>query len=122
MILALRQKFLPPAPEPVEETPFDYNEEAAADVELQKVAESVKTEPAAPILPFWQDFVSWLDYRLLAGLSLGVGLAILSVALNGFTDDLLFNIPSSMFLWMLAALAAAVAAVNAGNEEISEEE
>jgi putative inorganic carbon (HCO3(-)) transporter len=59
---------------------------------------------------------------LLAGLSLGVGLAILSVALNGFTDDLLFNIPSSMFLWMLAALAAAVAAVNAGNEEISEEE
>ena len=122
MIMALRQKFLPPAPEPVEETPFDYNEEAAADVELQKVAESVKTEPAAPIIPFWQDFVSWLDYRLLAGLSLGVGLAILSVALNGFTDDLLFNIPSSMFLWMLAALAAAVAAVNAGNEEISEEE
>ena len=42
------------------------------------------------------------------GLALGIGLAMLSVALNGITDHLLFNIPSSMLLWMLAAMAAAV--------------
>lgn len=122
MIMALRQKFLPPVPEPVEATPFDYNEEAVADVELQKVADSVKMETDEPKRPFWQDFADWMDYRLLGGLSLGLGLAILSVALNGFTDDLLFNIPSSMFLWMLAALAASAAAVNeTATEEKGEE-
>ena len=46
--------------------------------------------------------------ELLAGLMLGIGLAILSIALNGLTDDVLFNIPSSMLLWLLCALAAAV--------------
>ena len=50
----------------------------------------------------WHD---WKEHDILAGLSLGIGLAVLSVALNGLTDDLLFNIPSSMLLWMLAALA-----------------
>ncbi len=44
---------------------------------------------------------------LLQGLMLGIGLAIFSVALNGLTDDVLFNIPSSMLLWLLCALAAA---------------
>jgi putative inorganic carbon (HCO3(-)) transporter len=39
-------------------------------------------------------------------LSHGIGLAFAVVALNGLFDDLLFNIPTSMFLWMLAALAA----------------
>ena len=123
MIMALRQKFLPPEPAPVEATPFDYNEEAVADVELQKVADSVKPEIDEPKRPFWQDCADWMDYRLLGGLSLGLGLAILSVALNGFTDDLLFNIPSSMFLWMLAAMAASVAAVHeTATEEKGEEE
>lgn len=123
MIMALRQKFLPPEPAPVEATPFDYNEEAVADVELQKVADSVKSEIDEPKRPFWQDCADWMDYRLLGGLSLGLGLAILSVALNGFTDDLLFNIPSSMFLWMLAAMAASVAAVHeTATEEKGEEE
>lgn len=122
MIMALRQKFLPPEPAPVEATPFDYNEEAVADVELQKVADSVKSEIDEPKRPFWQDCADWMDYRLLGGLSLGLGLAILSVALNGFTDDLLFNIPSSMFLWMLAAMAASVAAVHeTATEEKGEE-
>ena len=50
----------------------------------------------------WHD---WKEHDILDGLSLGIGLAVLSVALNGLTDDLLFNIPSSMLLWMLAALA-----------------
>lgn len=53
----------------------------------------------------WHD---WKEHDILAGLSLGIGLAVLSVALNGLTDDLLFNIPSSMLLWMLAALAGAL--------------
>ena len=52
--------------------------------------------------------MSWDSRRLAAGLSLGIGLALVTVALNGLTDDLLFNIPSSMLLWMLAALAAAL--------------
>jgi putative inorganic carbon (HCO3(-)) transporter len=42
------------------------------------------------------------------GLMLGIGLAIASIALNGLTDDVLFNIPSSLLLWLLGALAAAV--------------
>lgn len=48
------------------------------------------------------------EQRLLRGLSLGLGLAVLSVALNGLTDDLLFNIPSSMVLWMMAAFIGAL--------------
>ena len=49
------------------------------------------------------------------GLMLGISLAFCSVALNGLTDDVLFNIPSSMLLWLLAALAAVTEF--AGNEE-----
>ena len=49
------------------------------------------------------------------GLMLGVSLAFFSIALNGLTDDVLFNIPSSMLLWLLAALAAVTEF--AGNEE-----
>ena len=109
MVMALRQKFLPPAPAPSEPGPFDLKEEHAADAELQKVQESVDSSRPIPTVSLWQDFRNWEDWRLLGGLSLGLGLAILSVALNGFTDDLLFNIPSSMFLWMMAALAAAAA-------------
>ncbi len=50
----------------------------------------------------WRD---WDEEDLLEGLTKGIGLAVLSIALNGITDDLLFNIPSSMVLWMMAALA-----------------
>ena len=46
-------------------------------------------------------------------LSLGIGLAILAMALNGFTDNLLFNFPTSLLFWLLAALAA----VNADIED-----
>jgi len=38
------------------------------------------------------------------GLMLGLGLALVSVALNGLTDDVLYNVPSSMFLWMICGL------------------
>ena len=39
----------------------------------------------------------------------GAGLALLSVALGGLTDDVVFNIPTSTLLWMLLALTAASA-------------
>lgn len=110
--LALEQKFLPPRPETPAPTPFDYNEEAAADVELKKVSDSVRQEGDVPAIPVWQDFVHWEDWRLLGGASLGLGLALFSVALNGFTDDLLFNIPSSMLLWLMLAFIAAAAELN----------
>lgn len=121
MALALRQKFLPPQPVIPAPTPFDYNEEAAADVELKKVSDSVQTVEEQPELPIWKDFCQWADWELLSGVALGLGLALVSVALNGFTDDLLFNIPTSMFLWLLLAFIAAVAEFNRPSEAELEE-
>lgn len=112
LVLALRQDFLPPKQLAARPTPFDYNEDAAADVELKKVADSVQQPEKMPLVPLWQDFIHWPDWRLLGGAALGLGLAVISVALNGFTDDLLFNIPTSMFLWLLLAFIAAVAELN----------
>ena len=120
LFLTLQQKFLPPKPVTAAPTPFDYNEEAAADVELKKVADSVQTEAERPEVTLWQDFCHWTDWHLLGGTALGLGLALISVALNGFTDDLLFNIPSSMLLWMLFAFIAAVAELNQFEEETPE--
>ena len=48
------------------------------------------------------------DKIFLDGFRFGIGLAFLSMALNGFTDDLLFNIPSAMLMWLLGALSAAM--------------
>lgn len=42
------------------------------------------------------------------GLMLGLGLALVSVALNGLTDDVLYNLPSSLLLWMMCGLVAAL--------------
>lgn len=67
----------------------------------------------------WHD---WKEHDILAGLSLGIGLAVLSVALNGLTDDLLFNIPSSMLLWMLAALAGALSCMCPEKVDTAEKE
>lgn len=41
------------------------------------------------------------------GVRFGIGLAFLSMAVNGFADNLLFNLQSSMLMWQLGALAAA---------------
>lgn len=41
------------------------------------------------------------------GIRFGIGLAFLSMAINGLSDDLLFNMQSSMLMWQLGALAAA---------------
>ena len=56
----------------------------------------------------WHDVTDIDDKNFLEGLRLGIGLAFLSMALNGFTDHLLFNIPSSMLMWLLGALGAAI--------------
>ena len=56
----------------------------------------------------WDDLINIDDKNFLEGFKLGIGLAFLSMALNGFTDDLLFNIPSSMLMWLLGALGAAI--------------
>ena len=45
-----------------------------------------------------------LPNKAMEGLLLGLGLALVSVALNGVTDDVLFNIPSSMLLWLMCGL------------------
>ena len=45
-----------------------------------------------------------LPNKFMEGLLLGLGLAMISIALNGLTDDVLFNIPSSMLLWMMCGL------------------
>ncbi len=44
----------------------------------------------------------------LTSFRLGVGLALASVAVGGLTDDVIFNIPTSMLLWMTIALTAAL--------------
>ncbi|MBD3879758.1 MAG: O-antigen ligase family protein [Quinella sp. 1Q5] len=62
----------------------------------------------------WDDATKIDDKKFLDGLQLGIGLAFLSMALNGFTDDLLFNIPSSMLMWLLGALAAAIDKIKNG--------
>ena len=56
----------------------------------------------------WGDVAKIDDKNFLDGLKLGIGLAFLSMALNGLTDDLLFNVPSSMLMWQLGALGAAI--------------
>ena len=56
----------------------------------------------------WNDITKIDDQKFLEGIKLGIALAFLSIALNGFTDDLLFNIPSSMLMWLLGALSAAI--------------
>ena len=60
-----------------------------------------------PLVDF-SDVTKFDDQKFLEGFRLGIGLAFLSMALNGFTDDLLFNIPSSMLMWQLGALSAAM--------------
>lgn len=52
------------------------------------------------------------ETQLIEGLKLGIGLAFLSMALNGMSDDLLFNIPSSILMWQLGALSAAIHSMN----------
>ena len=70
-----------------------------------------------PPLVDWHDVTNIDDKNFLEGLRLGIGLAFLSMALNGFTDHLLFNIPSSMLMWLLGALGAAIHLQGGGSLE-----
>ncbi|MBR1805684.1 MAG: O-antigen ligase family protein [Selenomonadaceae bacterium] len=56
----------------------------------------------------WNGVTKLDDEKFLDGFKLGIGLAFLSMALNGLTDDLLFNIPSAILMWQLGALGAAI--------------
>ena len=46
---------------------------------------------------------------------LGIALALVTVALGGVTDDVVFNIPTSMLLWMGCALSMAVCGAEVNN-------
>ncbi len=48
------------------------------------------------------------DKNFVEGARLGIGLAFLSIALNGLFENLLFDVPSSILMWQLGALAAAI--------------
>ena len=67
-----------------------------------------ETSKSAKTVIKWEDVTKLDDKKFLDGFRFGIGLAFLSMALNGFTDHLLFNIPSSMLMWMLGALSAAI--------------
>ena len=55
------------------------------------------------------DEVTEIDNRQLTdGVKFGIGLAFVSMTLNGLADNLLFNIPTSMLMWMLGALGGAI--------------
>ena len=80
-------------------------------VERKKNSETEKKSSAARKVELFPRKISILrltEYELIEGLRVGIGLAFLSMALNGMSDDLLFNIPSSILMWMLGALSAAI--------------
>ena len=68
--------------------------------DVQKFAE-ISLEPNT------KEIAEMQNKNFVEGVRLGIGLAFLSMAINGFADDLLFNIQSSMLMWQLGALAAA---------------
>lgn len=92
--------------------PFTLSREAA-DAELADVARSIEAQMPRQARQFWKLALYWPEQRLLSGCALGLGLALVSVALNGLTDDLLFNIPTSMLLWLMAALAGVLTLMQA---------
>ncbi len=92
---------------------------SAADQELLRI-EKMKAENRSRELPKeklvlgmpWHGFQlrpsAWNMRRVYGGMMLGLGLGFVSIALNGLTDDLLFNIPMSMTMWGMLALTAGI--------------
>ena len=78
-----------------------------------KKSDSTDSDASTDDKPFvdWDGMTKLDDQKFLDGFKLGIGLAFLSMALNGLTDDLLFNIPSAMLMWQLGALGAAITAI-----------
>ncbi len=103
---------------PDEQDEKDEITEEASDAEEDRPAENAvqedtdepeQTEKEAPEpVDHIKELATWEPHLFCEGVGFGIGLAFISVALNGLTDDLLFNIPTSMLLWMLAALAASL--------------
>lgn len=55
-----------------------------------------------------EDKITTPDEKFVEGIKLGIGLAFLSIALNGLSVDSLFNMSNALFMWILGALAAAI--------------
>ena len=68
--------------------------------DIQKFAEIAN-------IPTAKEIAELKNKNFVEGVQFGIGLAFLSMAINGFADNLLFNIQSSMLMWQLGALAAA---------------
>ena len=84
---------------------FDENiNEIADDDENISAKQDKKTTTVVDL----DDLTDFDDKNFLQAFKFGIALAFLSIALNGFTDDLLFNIPTSMLMWLLGALGAAI--------------
>lgn len=96
--------------EPEEKDAPKMEAEPTGDVVQEKPDEPEKLEKPEQEAPEPVDHIkelrTWEPHLFCEGVGFGIGLAFVSVALNGLTDDLLFNLPTSMLLWMLAALAA----------------
>lgn len=54
------------------------------------------------------DILNQTQNRWIAGLMLGVVAAVLGLAVNGFTDYIMFNVQMSMLFWLLNAVVIAV--------------
>ena len=80
----------------------DTAEKSEKITEMQETAEKEKTSFT------WSEVRKISNQQIVNGVKFGIGLAFISIALNGLTDDLLFNIPTSMLFWILTALAAAI--------------
>ena len=90
----------------------DEPEEEASTIERKTLA---TVEGGGKILDL-NEVVELNNRQITEGVRLGIGLAFLSMALNGLTDNLLFNIPSSMLMWMLGALGGAIALLPENDE------
>ena len=84
-----------------------HHEEMKWDAKTKNDAKN-SDDDKIDIQKFAADAETNLNKEFLESVKFGIGLAFFSMALNGVTDDLLFNIPSSILMWMLGALAAAI--------------
>ena len=111
-----RKKFADdkPAPDAVAEEVTTEEKITIGGEKISIKSVQIKTEHENKEPPAKDDTTELDDKQFLDGFKLGIGLAFLSMALNGFTDDLLFNIPSSMLMWLLGALAAAIDKIKHG--------
>ena len=64
----------------------------------------------------WNEVTEINTRQITDGVKFGIGLAFISMTLNGLTDNLLFNIPTSMLMWLLGALGGAIALLPENDE------